>query len=383
MSGNGHSYLSPSAAHRWLRCAASPRLESLRPLEDDKGSAYAEEGTLAHALCARDLKRRLGVSTAAEDTEIEELGPDYDVEEAALHARDYADFVWSLYQEARGRDKGARLAVEQRLDMGEWADGCFGTSDAIVVERGQLHVVDFKYGMGVRVEAAGNPQMRLYALGALGHFSDWDVRRIHTYIVQPRMDNYSQETMTAAELEAWGGAVLREAAAAALRGDGPAVPGSWCKFCKARFCTARAAMALALFDRRGEMTPEEIAAEVLPRLKEIRDWTTAVEEETLRRAMKGERFPGYKVVSGSARRVIEDEAELVARLLGAGYTREQIMSEPKLRAITAIERMTGKAVFQTLSAGCMGLKEGAPKLVPESDRRRPLDPAAVFGDIAD
>ena len=80
---------------------------------------------------------------------------------------------------------------------------------------------------------------------------------------------------------------------------------------------------------------------------------------------------------------IEDEAELVARLLGAGYTREQIMSEPKLRAITAIERMTGKAVFQTLSAGCMGVKEGAPKLVPESDRRRPLDPAAVFGDIAD
>ena len=104
MSGTGHSYLSPSAAHRWLRCAASPRLESLRPLEDDKGSAYAEEGTLAHALCARDLKRHLGVSTAAEDTEIEELGPDYDVEEAALHARDYADFVWSLYQEARGRD---------------------------------------------------------------------------------------------------------------------------------------------------------------------------------------------------------------------------------------------------------------------------------------
>ena len=70
MSGTGHSYLSPSAAHRWLRCAASPRLESIRPREDDKSSAYAEEGTLAHALCARDLKRRLGVSTAAEDTEV-------------------------------------------------------------------------------------------------------------------------------------------------------------------------------------------------------------------------------------------------------------------------------------------------------------------------
>lgn len=41
-----HALLSPSAAHRWMNCTAAPLLE--RDVED-KGSTFAEEGTLAHA----------------------------------------------------------------------------------------------------------------------------------------------------------------------------------------------------------------------------------------------------------------------------------------------------------------------------------------------
>ena len=43
----------------------------------------------------------------------------------------------------------------------------FGTGDCIIIADRTLHVIDFKYGQGVLVEAEHNPQMMLYALGPL------------------------------------------------------------------------------------------------------------------------------------------------------------------------------------------------------------------------
>ena len=65
-----HALLSPSAAHRWLNCTAAPLLE--KDVED-KGSVYAEEGTLAHAYCAKKIKDSLKRDSSGEDKEIAEL----------------------------------------------------------------------------------------------------------------------------------------------------------------------------------------------------------------------------------------------------------------------------------------------------------------------
>ena len=52
-------------------------------------------------------------------------------------------------------------------------NGCLkasGTGDLVLVTDDVLEVMDFKFGQGIPVSAVDNPQMRLYALGALNQF---------------------------------------------------------------------------------------------------------------------------------------------------------------------------------------------------------------------
>ncbi len=48
-----HARLSPSAAERWMTCPGSVKLSEGR---EDKGSAYAAEGTAAHELAEHILR---------------------------------------------------------------------------------------------------------------------------------------------------------------------------------------------------------------------------------------------------------------------------------------------------------------------------------------
>ena len=57
--------------------------------------------------------------------------------------------------------------VEQRLDFSNYVKDGFGTGDLVIVADDVMQVIDFKYGKGVTVSAEHNPQMMLYALGAL------------------------------------------------------------------------------------------------------------------------------------------------------------------------------------------------------------------------
>ena len=62
-----HSTLSASASHRWLACTASVKFTEGMP---DNSSAYAEEGTRAHELCAWKVAqivcRELGIKNLDE-----------------------------------------------------------------------------------------------------------------------------------------------------------------------------------------------------------------------------------------------------------------------------------------------------------------------------
>jgi hypothetical protein len=51
----------------------------------------------------------------------------------------------------------------------------------VIVSDHLLHIIDFKYGKGVRVEAQNNPQMKLYAVGALEMFGSlYNVDEVET-----------------------------------------------------------------------------------------------------------------------------------------------------------------------------------------------------------
>ena len=229
---NAHALLSPSAAHRWIHCTPSVRLEEgVR----DEGSDFAAEGTLAHAIASRKILETLSRPHDEQDREIEELRERYYSEEMEGYTDTYRSIVLEKFNEAKTRSKDARLLVEVRLDFGAFLPDAFGTADAVIIADDLMEVIDFKYGKGVKVDADHNPQMMIYALGALDEFLlDYDIKRVRMTIVQPRIDNLSECGMMVGELTAWRTVTLKPAAEKAFAGSGEQVPGEWCQFCKVR-----------------------------------------------------------------------------------------------------------------------------------------------------
>ena len=371
-----HALLSPSSAHRWLHCTVSPRLEEQ---EADRDSIYAQEGTLAHAYCARRLKQYLGQPTDEEDREISELS---ELHDGAMdeHVDEYAATVIGKYEEARKRTPDARLLVETRLDFSEWVPEAFGTSDAVIIADGGMEVIDFKYGRGVQVSAEHNPQMMIYALGAYRLFDfEYGIRVIRMTIIQPRLGNVSEWEVTSRELLHWANSVLRQKASLAWEGKGLQEPGDWCRFCKVRpKCKELARMSISAHQRYNDprlISREDLERDVLPRLAVIKAWAADVEEMALQRALSGERFDGWKVVEGRSVRKITDMAAVASVLHGAGYAEESYLRPQELRTITDLEKTIGRKRFGELCGAYVVKPTGKPALVPESDKRPPLNSA--------
>ena len=371
-----HALLSPSSAHRWLHCTASPRLEEH---EEDKGSVFAQEGTLAHAYCARGLKGYLGLPAIEEDKEIAELD---ELHDAAMdeHVASYCATVIGKLEAARKTTPDARLLVETRLDFSEWVPEAFGTADAVIIADGLMEVVDFKYGKGVRVDADENPQMMIYALGAYRLFDlEYGINRVRMTIVQPRLDHVSEWETDTADLLAWASGTLKPKAAEAWKGGGPQEPGDWCRFCKVRpKCKELARMGLSTYashDNPHLISKRDMEVDVLPRLAAIKAWVSDVEEYALQRALDGEAYKGWKVVEGRSVRKVTDEEAVCNTLKDAGYAEDSYLRPRELRTLTDLEKTVGKKKFNELCSEWLQKPPGKPTLVPESDKRPPLDSA--------
>lgn len=369
-----HSLLSPSAADRWLHCTPSARLGETMP---DTASEFAEEGTLAHAYCAKKLKTHLGVPVEKENMEIAEFARHHTAE-MDEHTDDYAAFVLERLANARKRTRDAKLLVEQSLDLRAFIPDAQGTADALIVRDGTLEVIDFKYGKGVAVSALKNPQMMIYALGAYSrHSFDYNIRSVRMTIVQPRLGNYSSHWMTADKLMEWGKGIEGKARMA-YDGEGEQNPGAWCRFCKVRAqCAALAAKGLeAAASDPHVLTAKQLAEEVLPMVPVLEAWLSSCKEYTLAQALSGVHYPGFKLVSGRSVRKITDTHGAAATLAEAGYTEEQIYRPAELKTITDLEKLVGKKLLAELIGGCITKPEGKPALVPMSDKREPIGTAA-------
>ena len=188
MPPKGHAILSASSSERWLNCPPSARLcENY----EDKGSDYAAEGTDAHTLCEYQLKQALGIP--AEDP-IENLS--WYNEEMEECAAGYAAYVVELLETAKQTCVDPVVLIEQRVDFSHWVQSGYGTADLILIADGTLNICDYKHGKGVEVSAVGNPQMRLYALGALEIFDDiYDIDFIHICFIHMNCQYICQKHM--------------------------------------------------------------------------------------------------------------------------------------------------------------------------------------------
>lgn len=368
---NAHALLSPSAAHRWIHCTPSVRLEEG---VKDEGSDFAAEGTLAHAIASRKILETLGRPHDEQDREIEELRERYYSEEMEGYTDTYRSIVLEKFNEAKTRSKDAQLLVEVRLDFGAFLPDAFGTADAVIIADDLMEVIDFKYGKGVKVDADHNPQMMIYALGALDEFLlDYDIKRVRMTIVQPRIDNLSECGMMVGELTAWRTVTLKPAAEKAFAGVGDQVPGEWCQFCKVRAtCSAVAEKARQICNedfREARLISDEDIPGLLPLVPVLKGWLEDFASHALQRALDGATIKGYKLVEGKSNRQITDSDALLGALLVKGFQRDVLLKKPELRPIGELEKIVGKKAFAEIGKPWLVKPQGKPTLAEESDKR--------------
>lgn len=378
-----HALLSPSAAHRWMNCTAAPLLE--RDVED-KSSTFAEEGTLAHAYCAKKLKEFLGLSVDEEKAEIAQLDEQYHSGEMDEYTDTYKTIVLEKFNAARAKTKDAQLLVEVKLDFSHYVPDAFGTSDAIIIADGVMEVIDFKYGKGVKVSAVENPQMMIYALGAWDLFNfEYDIRKVRMTIVQPRIDNLSEFDLDAADLINWAVDELQPKANEAYAG-GKQKPGNWCQFCKVK-ANCKALSSMCIEAQQANPDPRKISKEVmestiLPLLPTFKTWLTGVEEYSLEQALSGVQYQGFKIVEGRSIRKITNPTAVMELLGKESFAKEAYIKPTELRSITDLEKLIGKKRFGAICAEYINKPQGKPTLVPESDKRPAFNQAADdFKDI--
>lgn len=368
-----HALLSASGAHRWLECTPSAQLELQFP---QSTSEYAEEGTAAHELCELTARYWLGeISEAEYENQRDELakGKYYNAEMQEC-ANDYAKFVAEKTVAARETCEDAFTALEVRVDFSKYVKDGFGTGDCIIVSDNVLEIIDFKYGKGVRVEAAGNPQMKLYALGAYLEYNTlFDIDSVRMTIFQPRLSGVqSSDEITVKELLEWAEKYVKPRAKLAYKGEGEFAPSEEvCKFCRAKAqCKARADKNLKLFDEAPDillLTPED-AGKILEQAGDIQSWLADLESLVSSTLLAGQPVEGWKMVEGRSNRRFTDELKVVAAMKAAGYD-ESLLYERKLITLTQMEKDFGKkAVAETL--GELIVKpQGKPTLAPAKDKR--------------
>ena len=306
-SSRAHALLSASSAHRWLNCPSSAIAAQAY---EDKGSPFAAEGTTAHEVA--ELTAR-GEHVTATETITDEM---------IRHAEEYRDYI----NELKLLDDAVVL-LEQRVDFSHIVPGGFGTCDCILIQGSTLTIIDYKYGKGVQVDAKGNPQMRLYALGALNDFGiAYDVDTVEMHIFQPRIGNISVDCLTMGDLIEWAERTVKPTAAKAAQGKGGYKAGDWCKFCAhAGKCRALTKTCTEYVETHGMrvalpvLAPHEVA-DVLAMEPLVSLWLKRVRSQALTDLLDGKEIPGFKVVEGKqGNRKWTDELQVLQALTEAAY----------------------------------------------------------------
>jgi hypothetical protein len=373
-----HALLSASGSAKWLACTPSARFE--QTFKDER-SAFADEGVFAHAVFERDLNAYLGRPLTDLPSDLIQLDCALLRESVALAVGQGIEII----EEARALDPSAVVLLEHRVDFSRWVPQGFGTADLIVIAHDTITVADLKFGKGVVVQARENPQLRLYALGALAHFEAlFALDRVRTVILQPRANNYASEDLLVSDLLSWAQAVVVPAAALAHEGLGNFVAGEHCSkgFCRGRFnCSARADSAMtavrAVFK---PVTPDRLSAEqiaqVLDRTTEIERFLSDVKTYASIQAKKGVSFAGWKLVATLGPRRFTNIEAVGAALTDVDLSESQIYQR-SLISLTALESLLGKRQFVNLLGHLIERPEGSPLLVPATDPRPAYSPSLV------
>lgn len=389
-----HAKCSPSGAHRWLFCTAAPTFESQFP--ECQPTKYMLQGTLAHSFCELYARKQfLNLSQAEFKKQIKKLQADPNYEEEMLRtAQAYTDYI---QEQSMTYKETPYIALETMVDISNYVPECFGTCDCVMIGGDHLRIIDYKNGSGVPVSAKENPQLRLYALGAIQKYSMfYEVKTVSTEIFQPNTPadkappGPNVEQITVQELLDWG-EKIKPAALEAFSGPGAFNPGDkQCQFCRGKNrCRARAKKYMdsaAVKDQlvakeapppSGRHPPalsDEEIGELLVQGEQLVTWYNSLKKYAQEAALGGKVIPGWKLVEGRSSRDWVNQDAAFTQLQQNGID-EAILYERKPVSVPGLEKALGKSAFEQVATGLWEKKPGKPTLVAESDPRPTYQPA--------
>lgn len=383
-----HALLSASSAHIWLHCPPSARMAESMPQVD---TPWAAEGTLAHELA--ECKARKKFCPRPGDGYAEKIREIHADPAYAPEMESCTDlYVQAIDEECMRYSSRPLVVLETRVNYCGTVPEGFGTADCIIIGGDTLTIIDYKHGKGVPISAMDNPQLKLYAIGALNQFNAFygdAIKHIRLRIVQPRVsDELNDFELTVQDLMQWGNSVVAPVANLAYNGGGECNRGDWCRFCKARaICrqTANNYLALDAFrafcqNEINALSDDEIG-DILTRAAGLQAWVAAVEAYALQASLAGKHIPGHKVVAGRAVRTWTDQDAAFTALQAAGVD-QALLYDRKPCALTELEKRLGKAKFKELAGQYVHKPAGKPILAPADDPRPELMGVSVmFGDM--
>ena len=375
-----HAQLSPSSAGRWINCPASVKLCENIPNET---SQYAEAGRLAHSIADLKARKRFTpMSTRTYNSQLKKLQGDQFYDKSM---DGYTDrYIDVLNEQAMTFTTMPFTAFETQVPVSgitsetkEDGSPATGTADCIQIGDGVLWVTDYKNGSGVPVSSENNPQMRIYAFGALELYRPFfgdSIQTVKMTIVQPALNSVSTWETTVAELNEWAESIATPAAVLASNGDCEPCPGEWCGsyFCPIKgTCRARAYEYLALeaFDSAVPpvLTDNEVGG-ILIRAKSLVSWIKELEDHVLKSLLSGKEIPGWKAVEGRSVRAWANQDEALEAIIAAGYPRELIYDYvPK--TLAQLEKLIGTGQFNEIANDLIIKPPGKPTIAQESDKR--------------
>ncbi len=266
--------------------------------------------------------------------------------------------------------------IEKKVNFSTYVPEGFGTADCIIIGGNTLYIVDLKYGKGVSVSAEKNPQMRLYALGALKEYSLlYAIKNVHMVIFQPRLNNISTDQMAAETLLNWGDAFVKPLADLAFKGEGNFSPGDHCRFCRAKaVCRARSEKNMTLEEFKGALPPlisnEEVGS-LLLKAQDLAKWAKDLEVYALSVCLAGEDVAGWKAVEGRSNRCFSDIDAAFKKLKDDGV-KEELLYIRKPITLTETETLLGKKEFNAALSDFIEKPPGKPALAKANDKRDPI-----------
>jgi hypothetical protein len=407
-----HAKFSPSAAHRWISCPGSLLMEKGLP---NTSSVHADEGTAAHFLASECLEQNRNATdflncfivikkgnASWSKEESDKLSSGFNVDlEMAEYVQKYIDAV-------RSQADGNELLVEQRVEFSEFIDSenAFGTGDAIIICKNEIQVHDLKYGR-TKVNAEGNEQLRLYALGALSQFGLFgDFSQARLVIHQPRIGHVSEEVVSVEELYEFAHRAKNTVQMIKAIDLGQSLfnetemlnPGEkQCHWCKAKAtCPAltKAVMNtvagefddLSTCDFEAEIKKavlevpkheNQLLGKLYATLPLIEAWSKAVAVAVTEKLHNGEKVLGFKLVQGRAGNRSWSNADEVEQALKAMRLKVEDMYDLKLISPTNAEKLQkagtiGPRQWSKVEA-LIVRPEGKPTVAHESDKRPALE----------